>query len=48
MSISTEIKRTHILQAIRDLKKLGKKAIPRRRASTKYDVHFDKSMRIGD
>jgi len=41
MSISTEIKRTHILQAIRDLKKLGKKAIPRRRASTKYDVHFD-------
>jgi len=40
MSISPEIKRTHILQAIRDLKKLGTKAIPRRRASTKYDVQF--------
>lgn len=41
MSISTEIKRTHILQAIRDLKKRGERAIPRRRASTKYDVPFD-------
>jgi hypothetical protein len=42
MSIPTEIKRTHILQAILDLKKQGKKAIPRRRTSTKYDVHFDR------
>jgi len=41
MSIPSEIKRTHLLQAIRALRKLGKKAIPLRRASTKYDVHFE-------
>jgi 5-methylcytosine-specific restriction endonuclease McrA len=41
MSISNEIKRTHILRAIRELKKSGKKAIPRRRMSTKYDVSFE-------
>jgi hypothetical protein len=41
MSISSEIERVHLLRAIQSLKKLGKKAIPRRRASTRYDVRFE-------
>jgi predicted HNH restriction endonuclease len=39
--ISSDTKRRHILHAIRNLKALGKKSIPRRHASTKYDVHFE-------
>jgi hypothetical protein len=44
MSLPTGIERQHILKAIEEIRRLGgPSAIPRRRRSTKFDVHFEQN-----